>query len=91
MVLAVTAAAFGQDPNRNRMNEPYPEVKQQDLGKAPADAPPANANRMNVQSPAASVSELAGAPNPAANRMNEEWAQPDSSAQADKAGKSKRR
>ena len=86
-LLAISAAAFAQDPNRNRMNEPYPEVQ----AKESAGAPPANANRMNVQTPAAPVSELAGAPNPSGNRLNDEWAQQESSAQADKSGKLKRR
>jgi hypothetical protein len=88
-LLAITSAAFAQDPNRNRMNEPYPEMKQQaDLGKAPAGIPPANANRMNVQAPEAPASELAGGPNSSENRMNAEWMKPESDAQA---GKLKRR
>ena len=90
-LLAISSAAFAQDPNRNRMNEPYPEARSQEsVGKAPA-APPANANRMNVQTPEGPVSELAVVPNPMGNRMNDEWAAPDGSAQADKASKSKRR
>jgi len=92
MLLAISAAAFGQDPNRNRMNEPYPEVQQQEnLGRAPAGAPPATANRMNVEYSEAPVSALAAGPNPNGNRLNEEWAQPDSSGQADKAGKPRKR
>jgi hypothetical protein len=73
------------------MNDQSPEVQKQEVGKAPAGAPPANANRMNDQSPAAPVTDLAVVPNPMGNRMNDEWAQPDTSAQADKAGKSRRR
>src|SRR6185436_15492528 len=91
-LLAITAAAFAQDPNRNRMNEPYPEARQQgDLGRAPTGAPPANANRMNVEYPEGPTTELAGAPNPFANRMNDEPAQPDTSLQAEKPGKPRRR
>jgi hypothetical protein len=86
-LLAISSAGFAQDPNRNRMNEPYPEVQ----AKESAGAPPAKANRMNVEYSQAPVSELAGAPNPAGNRMNDEWATPEGSAQADKAGKLKRR
>ena len=92
MLLAITAGAFGQNPNRNRMNEQVPEMpKQENLGRAPSDVPPANANRMNVEFAAAPASELAGGPNPMENRMNDEWAQPESKAQAEKPGKLKRR
>ena len=92
LLLAISATAFAQDPNRNRMNEPYPEVQAKgNVGGASAAAPPANANRMNVPAPEAPVSELAGAPNPSGNRMNDEWAQPESSAQAEKPGKHQRR
>lgn len=92
LLLAISAAAFGQDPNRNRMNEPYPEAKPQEtLGKVPAGAPPATANRMNVEYSVAPVSELAAGPHPNANRMNEEWVQLDSNAQAEKPAKPKRR
>ena len=91
MLLAITAAAFGQDPNRNRMNEPYPEVRQQgDFGRAPVGGPPANSNRMNAESSEAPVSELAGAPNPFANRLNDEPAKPDSQLQAEKPGTRRR-
>jgi hypothetical protein len=91
-LLAVSAAAFAQDPNRNRMNEPYPDVQaKESVGRAPAGVPPANANRMNVEYSAAPVSELAGAPNPMGNRMNDEWAKPEGSVQAEKAGKPRRR
>ncbi len=88
LLLGITAQSFAQDPNRNRMNEPYPEVKpQENLGRAPAAAPPATANRMNVQSPEAPASELAGGPNPSENRLNMEWARPESQGQAEKPGK----
>jgi len=91
-LLAITSAAFGQDPNRNRMNEPYPELKQQEnLGRGPAGAPPANANRMNAEYSEGPVAELVATPNPMANRMNDEWAKPESDAQAEKSAKSKRR
>ena len=91
-LLAIMSAAFAQDPNRNRMNEPYPEARPQgDLGRETTAAPPPNANRMNVEYPEGPTSELAGAPNPFANRMNDEPAQPDSSLQAEKPGKPKRR
>jgi hypothetical protein len=91
-LLAITATAFGQDPNRNRMNEPTPEVRaQENLGRAPGGAPPAHANRMNVEYSEAPASELAGGPNPVVNRMNEESAPPESNAQAEKPGKMKRR
>ena len=84
-LLAITATAFGQDPNRNRMNEPYPEVRaQENLGHVPAGAPPAHANRMNVEYSQAPASELAGGPNPAVNRMNDESVPAESRAQAEK-------
>jgi len=92
LLLAITAAAFGQDPNRNRMNEQYLDVKvQENLGRAPAGGPPAHANRMNVEYPETPAGELAGGPNPLGNRLNDEWAQPESGAQAEKPGKQKRR
>jgi hypothetical protein len=92
MLLAIASAAFGQDPNRNRMNEQYPELRQQ-LTPAGAfvAAPPAHANRMNVQYPEAPAFLLAGGPSPFENRLNEEWAAPESSAQAEKPGKPKKR
>ena len=91
-LLAISAAAFGQDPNRNRMNEPYPEVRQQEnLGRAPASAPPATSNRMNVVYSEAPASQLAGGPNPSENRLNAEWAQPETKAQAEKPDKFKKR
>jgi hypothetical protein len=92
-LLAIGAAAAAQDPNRNRMNEPYPEVRlEETLGHAPAGAPPPNANRMNGEYSEAPVSELAVAPNPMGNRLNDDWAKPESSsAQAERSGKQKRR
>ncbi|HVE42474.1 MAG TPA: hypothetical protein VNM14_21510 [Planctomycetota bacterium] len=88
LLLGVTATSFAQDPNRNRMNEPYPEVRpQESLGHAPAAAPPATANRMNVQYPDVPASELAGGPDPSENRLNMEWAQPESKGQAEKPSK----
>jgi hypothetical protein len=91
-LLAITATAFGQDPNRNRMNEPYPEMRQQEnLSRAPVAAPPANANRMNVEYSEAPATQLAGGPNPSENRLNVEWAKAESDAQAEKSGKLKKR
>ncbi len=87
MLLGFAATGFAQDPNRNRMNESYSEARQPEpADHASAAMPPANSNRMNVEYSKSTV-ELAGAPNSTGNRMNDAWAQAESSAQADKSGK----
>ena len=74
MLAAMAATAFAQDPNRNRMNDPYPEARQQEkIGRALEGLPSPYANRMNVQFQESTCAEMTGGPNPYGNRMNVEW------------------
>jgi hypothetical protein len=75
MLAAMAGSALAQDPNRNRMNEPYPEAKQQEFiaPSAQSHVPSPFANRMNVVYGEGSAKELTGGPNPFGNRMNLEW------------------
>ena len=75
MLAAMAGSALAQDPNRNRMNEPTPEAKQQELvaPSAQSGLPSPFANRMNVVYGEGAAKELTGGPNPFGNRMNLEW------------------
>jgi hypothetical protein len=88
MVVTMAAGAFGQDPNRNRMNEPYPEVQRQECNGCPSAVFPfANGNRMNVLYAETTSAELTGGPNPFGNRMNVEWPKAQPKAQPKQAEK----
>jgi hypothetical protein len=76
MLAAMASPAFAQDPNRNRMNDPYPEAKQQECAGCIASdfgLPSMYGNRMNVMYSESGSRELTGGPNPSGNRMNMEW------------------
>lgn len=76
MLAAMAAAALAQDPNRNRMNDQFPEVRQQETVQRPSAQgilPSAFENRMNVRYQEGTAAELTGGPNPYGNRMNVVW------------------
>src|SRR4029453_18450798 len=87
MLIVLAATAFAQDPNRNRMNEPYPETGQRGNAGSPPRAarPPPSFNRMNVQYLESPSVELTGGPSPYGNRMNDQV--PKSAPKATKATK----
>jgi len=73
MLLALAAPSFALDPNRNRMNNPYPEtVTHEAVDRAPTgmEEPSPFANRMNVEYGEKASAEMPGGPDPFANRMN---------------------
>jgi hypothetical protein len=73
MLFALAAHSFAQDPNANRMNNPYPEPGTREaIDHAPTRraTPSPFANRMNVEYGERTSVETAGAPDPYANRMN---------------------
>jgi len=76
ILAAMATTALGQDPNRNRMNDQFPEVGQQEKVARPAaqatELSPYE-NRMNVRFQESTSVELTGGPNPYGNRMNFEW------------------
>jgi hypothetical protein len=73
MLVAMAVPALGQDPNGNRLNEPFPVAQQKGGVSADSGSPSMYANRMNVSYSESSSRELTGGPNPYRNRMNLEW------------------
>lgn len=73
LLLAMAATAFAQDPNGNRMNEPYGQAKVDAAGARPfalSGLPNPFVNRMNVRMQGTGTAEFTGGPNPFGNRMN---------------------
>jgi hypothetical protein len=73
LLLVLAAPSFGQDPNQNRMNHPYPEPETREaVDRAPARTPGLSpfANRMNVEYGERVSAEVIGGPDRYANRMN---------------------
>lgn len=73
ILTAILAAPLTPDPNRNRLNDSFPDAR---ITAPEQSAPEPFGNRMNVRFEEGVARELTGGPNPYVNRMNEDWPRP---------------
>lgn len=78
MLAAMVTAALAQDPNRNRMNDQFPEVGPP---SAQANSPSMYGNRLNVRYRESAFAEVTGGPSQYGNRMNFQWPKAESKVQ----------